>query len=139
MAEATDTTGLALRARQALDALVYAVAWVVVLAAVAAVVSLPFGDALVGVKFVLFFVGFFIFGVSTFQLRPTPPWKGDEDEPSGEREVTRFEALVQRVSPTERHGLSPDERLSPPAKLFVASVLALCVSYVMEIGFDVAA
>jgi hypothetical protein len=138
MASSTDRP-VALRARQALDALAYAVAWVLAVIAVAAVVSLPFGGVLVGVKFVLFFVGFFVFGVSAFQLRPTPPWKGGEDESSGEREDTPFEGLVRRAPLLERNVLASDERLPPPAKLFVASVLALCVSLVLEVGFDVAA
>lgn len=127
------------RARQALDALVYAIAWVAVLVAVSAVVSFPVGGGWVGVKFVLFFVGFFLFGLSAFRLRPTPPWKDDNGGTSGEREETRFQAFVQRLPPLGRYGLAPDERLSTAAKLFVASVLALLVSFVMETGFGVTA
>jgi hypothetical protein len=128
----------ALRARQALDALVYAVAFVAVLVALAAIVSVPLGAGWVGVKYVLFFVGFFLFGLSTLRLRPTPPWK-DGDEAIDERDESRFQAAVQRLPPLTRYGLAPDERLPPPAKLFVASVLVLLTSFVMETGFGVAA
>lgn len=127
----------AFRLRQALDALVYAVAFVAVLVVLAAVVSVPIGWGLVGVKFALFFVGFFLFGLSALQLRPTPPWK--DDEPNDEREETRFQAAVQRLPPLGRYGLPPDDRLPPPAKLFVASVLVLLTSFVMEAGFGIAA
>jgi hypothetical protein len=128
----------AFRLRQALDALVYAVAFVTVLVALAAVVSVPLGWGLVGVKFALFFVGFFLFGLSALQLRPTPPWKG-ADEPTDERTETRFQAAVQRLPPLGRYGLAPDDRLPPPAKLFVASVLVLLTSFVMETSFGIAA
>ena len=130
----------AFRLRQALDALVYAIAFVTVLVALAAVVSFPVGGGWVGVKFALFFVGFFLFGLSAFQLRPTPPWKEDESDTSdGERDETRFQAAVQRLPPLGRYGLAPDDRLSPAAKLFLASVVVLLVSYVMEAGFGVVA
>jgi hypothetical protein len=128
----------AFRLRQALDALVYAVAFVAALVVLAAVVSVPIGWGWVGVKYALFFVGFFLFGLSTLQLRPTPPWK-DEDETVDERAETGFQAAVQRLPPLGRYGLAPDERLPPPAKLFVASVLVLLTSFVMETGFGVAA
>jgi hypothetical protein len=128
----------ALRLRQALDAFVYAVAFVAVLVVLAAIVSVPLGWGLVGVKFALFFVGFFVFGISVFQLRPTPPWK-DDDETTDEREETRFQAAIQRLPPLGRYGLAPDERLPTPAKQFVASVLVLLTSFVMEAGFGIAA
>lgn len=126
------------RMRQALDALVYGIVWVAALVLVSAVVSFPVGGGWVGVKYTLFFVGFFLFGLSVFQLRPTPPWKDDESVTSDGREETRFQAFVQRVPPLGRYGLAPDERLPTAAKLFVASVLALVVSFVMETGFGVA-
>jgi hypothetical protein len=128
------------RARQALDVLMYAVVWVATLVAASAVVSFPLGGGWVGVKYTLFFVGFFLFGLSALQLRPTPPWKRDGSEmTSGEREETRFQAFVQRLPPLGRYGLAPDERLPAAVKLFVASVLALLVSFVMETSFGVAA
>lgn len=127
----------AFRLRQTLDALVYAVAFVAALVALAALVSVPFGWGLVGVKFALFFVGFFVFGISAFQLRPTPPWK--DDDPADERGETRFQAAVQRLPPLGRYGLAPDDRLPTPAKQFLASVLVLLTSFVMEAGFGIAA
>jgi hypothetical protein len=128
----------ALRLRQTLDALVYSLVFVAVLVALAAAVSFPLGAGWVGVKFALFFVGFFLFGLSALRLRPTPPWK-DEDPASDDRDESRFQAVVQRLPPLGRYGLAPEERLPPPAKLFVASVLVLVTSFVMEAGFGVAA
>jgi hypothetical protein len=130
--------GQARRARQALDVLMYAVVWVATLVAVSAVVSFPLGGGWVGVKYVLFFVGFFLFGLSALRLRPTPPWK-DDRETSGEREETRFQAFVQRLPPLGRYGLAPDERLSAATKLFIASVLSLVFSYLLETVFGIKA
>jgi hypothetical protein len=126
------------RARQALDAATYAAVVVVCIAAAAAVVSLPLGGGLVGVKYALFFVGFLVFGVSTFQLRPRPPWKDDTGETVGTRDESRFQRLVQRVPPLRRYGLVPDDRLSPAAKLFLSSLLMLAVSFTLEAVFGVA-
>lgn len=138
--ERATRTGPALRALQALDALIYGGAVVAVLICGSAVVSFPVGGGWVGVKYVLFFIGFLLFGTSAFQLRPKPPWKRENgDDESTKREETHFQALVQRVPPLGRYGLAPDERLSPEAKLFVASVLVLVVSYVMETSFGVVA
>ena len=131
--------GAILRARQALDVLVYAVAVVAVLVAVSAAVSFPVGGGWVGVKFVLFFLGFFMFGISTFQLRPKASWKREDDGDSSGRTETRFQSLVQRLPPLGRYGLEPSNRLSPAAKLFAASLFALLVSFVMETVFGVAA
>ncbi|WP_160134329.1 DUF7555 family protein [Halococcus salsus] len=124
------------RARQALDAATYAVVVVLCVAAAAAVVSLPLGWGLVGVKYALFFAGFLVFGVSTLWLRPTPPWKDDEGS-AGRREESRFQAAVQRAPPLRRYGLVPDDRLSPAAKLFLSSLLMLAVSFALETVFGV--
>lgn len=132
---------VALRARQALDVLVYAVAVTAAFVAASALVSFPVGSGWVGVKFALFFLGFFLFGISTFQLRPKSSWKRDDEEPDtpDERTETGFQALVQRIPPLGRYGLPPDDRLSPAAKLFAASLFVLLVSFVMETTFGVAA
>ena len=127
------------RARQALDALVYAVALVAVLVTIAGAVSFPVGGGWVGVKFVLFFVGFFLFGLSAFQLRPKALWKRDDEAMTDQREETRFQAFVQRLPPLGRYGLAPNERLSSPVKLFIASILMLLLSYVLETSFGVVA
>ena len=127
-------------ARQVLDALMYAVVWVITLVSVAAMVSFPLGGGWLGVKYILFFIGFLVFGISAIQLRPKPPWKHDDaSSDSGEREETRFQTFVQRFPPLGRYGLDPDDRLPAPAKLFVASIFSLVLSYILEVGFDIKA
>ena len=125
------------RTRQALDAVVYGVVVVAAVVVVSAVISVPIGWGLVGVKYALFFLGFFLFGFSAFRLRPTPPWKDSEDPER--REESRFGAFVQRIPPLDRYGLVPDDRLSTAARLFVASLLMLALSFLLETVFGVAA
>jgi len=141
------------RARQALDAVVYALAVAAVVFLAGLAVGVALGGALVTAKFVMFVVGLLLFGYGTFKLRPDPPWgtesgedgelKVVENEPSGSvvgaREETRFQAAVQRVPPLSRYALAPDERLSPGAKLFLASLAVLGWSYALETVFGVAA
>jgi len=141
------------RARQALDAAVYALAVAAVVFLAGLAVGLVLGGALVTAKFVMFVVGLGLFGYGTFKLRPDPPWgtesgedgelKVVENEPSGRvvgaREETRFQAAVQRIPPLSRYPLAPDERLSPGAKLFLASLAVLGWSYALETVFGVAA
>jgi len=101
-------------------------------------VSFVGGGGWGGVKYLLFFVGFLLFGITAFGLRPTGAWT-ESSASSPNREETRFQAVVQATPPLRRYDLAPDERLPVAAKLFVASVLVLGVSFAMERVFGVTA
>ena len=117
-----------------LDALVYAVgvAVAVVLSVVATLASFAVGGGWSGVKYLLFLVGFFVFGVTAFSLRPAGAWTDRDEGSAGTCGETRFQAAVQATPPLRRYDLAPNERLRPAAKLFVASLLVLGVSFAME-------
>lgn len=148
-------------ARRLLDLAVYAVGTTVVVAAALLPPSLLAGVGLNGVKFGLFLGGVLAFGYATVLLWPSRPVEDeigqrdrqgtnpegagrgaepiesrDEVEP---REETRFESLVGRVPPLDRYEVAPADRLHPGAKLYVASLLMLAVSYVMEAVFGIRA
>lgn len=141
------------RARQAVDAVVYAVAVAGVVFGLGLAVGLLAGGGLVTAKFVMFVVGILAFGYATFQLRPDPPWDTEEteegeikvtrNEPDGRvmggRDETRFQAAVQRIPPLPWYSLPPDERLSVAFKLFLASLATLAGSFVLEAVFGVTA
>jgi hypothetical protein len=141
------------RARQVVDALVYANAVAAVVFAVGVGVGLVTGRGLVAAKHTMFFVGILTFGIATFKLRPDPPWdtertddgeiKVTKNEPNGRvvggREETRFQSVVQRIPPLPWYSLPPDDRLPVGAKLFVASLATLAWSFVMETVFGVVA
>jgi hypothetical protein len=127
------------RGRRALDAVAYAVAVTAVVGALSGVASLAAGAGLVGVKYGLFVVGILLFGVATFKLRPSPP---DSDGgraflPVDRRGESSFQAAVQRALPA-RYRVPPGDRLSDAVRLFLASLLALATSYLMERIFGIA-
>lgn len=122
-----------------LDALVYAIGVAIVLVIASTLASFAVGGGWGGVKYLLFFVGFLLFGVTAFGLRPAGAWTESDGRSSANREETRLQALVQATPPLRRYDLAPAERLSVAAKLFVASVLVLGVSFAMERVFGVAA
>lgn len=127
-------------ADRVLDVLMYAVSVTVVFALLSAIVSLPFGNVLTGIKWGLFIVGWITVAYASFQLRPTASWKRvetDETDGSGQREETRFQALIQRLPPLRRRSLPPEQRLSLPLKLFISGVFVLATSFLMETAFGV--
>jgi len=141
------------RARQVVDALVYANAVAAAVFAVGLAIGLLAGGGLVTAKYVMFFVGLLTFGFATFKLRPDPPWdtertedgeiKVTRNEPDGRvvggREESRFQSAVQRIPPLPWYSLPPDDRLSVAVKLFVGSLATLAWSFVMETVFGVVA
>ncbi len=140
------------RLRQALDALVYAIVVTGLVFLIGAIVSFALGGGFVGVKYFLFFVGILLFGYGTFSLYPSRRWKVDRSEGNveierstntgeviGSREETRFQSAVQQVPPLTQYSLPPQERLSPGAKLFIASLVVLLTSFLMESVFGVSA
>lgn len=131
---------LLFRGRQVLDALVYAVALTAVVLIVSAVISFVVGSAWVGVKYLMFLVGIGMFGVATFKLRPTSPLKDTEQLSANQRGTSPFQTVMANHAPIDLNRFAPKEnhRLSDGVKLFLASVLILVVSFVMETIFGIA-
>lgn len=119
--------------RKLLDTLAYAVALSLVVFLTTTAVSFALGAGWGGVKYLLFVLGFLAFGVGAFLLRPTPAWR---DEPLVQRTgQTPFERAVRRL--LGERALAPDQQLPTGARLFVAGLLLLAVSFVMESVFGV--
>ncbi|GAB7093224.1 hypothetical protein JCM30237_03760 [Halolamina litorea] len=140
-----DGGGARFRLRQALDALVYGVAFTLVTGVVAAGLSFALGGGWFGVEFALFVGGAALLAYASFQLRPAKRWDvsfeedgyritrpGDGGRVLGSREESRFQASVQRVPPLPWVGLPVEARLSPAAKLFVAGATMLAASVLLE-------
>ena len=119
--------------RKLLDLLAYAVVLGLLVFLATAAVSFALGGGWGGVKFLLFVLGFLGMGVGAFFLRPTPPWR---DEPLVQRTgETPLERLVRRL--LGGRALDPDQQYPPSARVLVAGVLLLVVSFVMETVFGV--
>ncbi|WP_129114163.1 DUF7555 family protein [Halegenticoccus tardaugens] len=123
--------------RRIADALSYVAVLTGLLFAAATAASFALGAGFVGAKHLLFYAGFALFGYSTLRLRPKPSWKRERDgAESSPREETRFQRLA-RVPLPESWVLPPEERVPPPAKLFVGSLAVLATSAAMEFVFGV--
>lgn len=125
-----------LRTQQAVDALVYIGAVTLVLFTISTLLSFAIGGGWPGVKNMLFVLGFLAFGVAAFQLRPSAPWK---DESDASRDETPFERLTYRVLPLRGTALPVNDRMRGSTKLFLASLLTLFVSLMMEFGLGIGA
>jgi hypothetical protein len=127
-----DPSGASL-ARRLLDTLVYAVALSLVAFLATTATSFAVGAGWGGVKYLLFVLGFLAFGAGAFLLRPTAAWR---DEPIVQRTgLTPFERAVRRL--LGDRALAPDQQLPAGVRVFVAGLLMLGVSFVMESVFGV--
>jgi hypothetical protein len=119
--------------RKLVDALAYAVVLSVGVFLVTTAVSFALGGGWGGVKYLLFVLGFLAFGVGALFLRPTPPWR---DEPLVQRSgETPFERFVRRL--LGDRALASDQQFPAAARVFLAGILLLAVSFVMETVFGV--
>jgi hypothetical protein len=119
--------------RKLLDTLAYAVVLSVLVFLATTAVSFALGGRWGGVKYLLFVLGFLGLGAGAFFLRPTPPWR---DEPLVQRTgQTPFERFVRRL--LGRYALDPDQQYPAAARVLVAGVILLAVSFVMETVFGV--
>lgn len=132
---------------QVLDVLAYAVAVAVLSFCSGVLVSLPFGGSWYVIEAVMFLEGWILFGYGTFKLRPAPAWKqnrggvrgkvretlalGDDDAP-GTRADSRVEAIVTSVPGLRERVPRPDDRFPMGAKLFVAGIVVLLSSFLLE-------
>lgn len=143
-----------------LDSLVYGVAVTVVVTGLGGVISLATGGAWVRLKVFLFLVGFLLFGFATITLwRSSSPKEaevigpeestrtaqstapGEPASPAGtdgeRRKRSPFESALARFAPSVDTMVPVEQRFPPALKLFVASLLVLGLSVVMEVVFGV--
>lgn len=114
--------------------------------AVGAVLSFALGDGLLTLKYLLFVVGFLMFGVGSVGIqpnvrRPSMMQRDDESSPRGsilgslstdsDTEYS-FEERIQRLPPLRDEQLPVVDRVSRDWKLFAASLVVLGVSLLLE-------
>jgi hypothetical protein len=119
------------------------VLWVVAVGGAIVSGSVVIGLAMEGgftiAKRILFVVGFLLFGVSSFMLRPKPP-KGEDDDgvmDVDEPDETRIEGYLQQVPPLRDNPIPADQRVNRNVKLFLVSIAVLATSFLMETVFGV--
>lgn len=121
-------------ARRLVDAFARAVILTTLVITVSAAISFALGGRWLGVKYILFVVGFFALGIGGILSRPTPAWR-DEPYVSRSGESTPFQALVDRL--LGGFALAPRERFPTGVRVLLAGVLMLAISFVMETVFGV--
>lgn len=121
-----------------LELVLWVVAVTAVIVAIASVLGLAMQGDLVVAKQILFVVGFLLFGVSSFLLRPKPPKKESDDRLSFDSmDEHRLEKSIQRVPPLRDNPIPIDQRVNRNVKLFLTSIALLVVSFAMETVFGV--
>lgn len=137
------------RARQAVDAIGYAVAVAALVTAAALLAAtVAFDDRSGGVVVLTFVAGWLITGYGILQLRPRAAWKSDDPEDgvdpadsgtdgttASDREETAFQSAVRSLPPLRWYPIPPDRRLPDRAKVVLAGIAVLAVS----LGVDVVA
>jgi hypothetical protein len=107
-----------------------------------AILAVVFGDGLLTLKYLLFVVGFLLFGLGSVVL-----WRGSRRRPSIWPSVgpdvdapneLGFERRLWDLPGLRGAYLAPDDRVSRPVKLFLTGLAVLAVSYTMEAVFGIA-
>ncbi|WP_232686754.1 DUF7555 family protein [Halobacterium zhouii] len=127
---------------QLFDLVTYVVATTLLFVAASAVLAVAVGSRVApGVKYGLFVFGWLAFGYATYLLFPTQAWEDDDDgrdpfgvPPNGE---TGFQSLVQDLPPARFRRIQPNHRLPTGIRLFLASLLMLGTSIVLEQAFGI--
>lgn len=133
----------------AADVLTYAGVVAILISVIAVVVGIMTGGGLVRGKTIIFLVGFAMLAYATIRLWPTDPEEfGRGSSPEMQIESDTPDLTDEDDSPIETisHSIPPARWLeSPPpeyrwsraGKLFIASLLLLLISIVLERGFGV--
>lgn len=128
--------------------------WVVTVSAavvaVGAVLSFALGDGLLTLKYLLFVVGFLMFGVGSIGIQPRSMRRRAKEragEDTGRPTLGSlstddgseygFEERLHTLPPLRDEWLPPDDRVSRDWKLFVTSLVVLAVSLWLEVGVGV--
>lgn len=124
--------------RMAIDALAYAVVVTAGSLVLALVLGIAIGGSVVLAKLLLFLAGWLMLAVATFRLWPRSPESGGapvtRPHPArrGGLERTRVEGVADAVPPLR--GMRPPPRqFSPASKLFLASLVVLFTSLLLEV------
>lgn len=124
-----------------LEAVYWVAAVALMLAVGVGVLAFVFGDGWLTLKYLLFVIGFLIFGVGSWALwarsrkRPTI-WPSVDVGPDRDDELW-FEPWLWELPGLRGEWLPARDRVSRPLKLFLTGLAVLALSYLMESVFGV--
>lgn len=127
-----------------LDVVAYAVTVTGLATAVALALGIATGGGFVRGKALLFVIGWLLLAYATVRLWPTSPEDLEPAESGNGRSVpanvagSRVQSIARALPPVRwMRQPSPDDRVSPSGKLFVAGCAVLLASFLMETVFGV--
>lgn len=127
---------LSVLARAWADAVAYAVVLAVLVSGIAVATGIATGGGFVRGKALLFVCGWLLIGYGTVRLWPSSV--EDLSGPTMSARGTRLEGIVRRLPPLRWLRLpSPTDRVRVAGKVFLAGVVVLGVSLLMETWFGV--
>lgn len=129
--------------RTTVDALAYAGVVAAGTIVLALALGIAIGGSVVLGKVLLFIAGWAFVGLATVRLWPKSPRQvalegesGPPSQPARTGDTTRIEGVANDLPPL-RWMQRPARRLSPPTKLFIAGLLVLLASFLLEVVFAV--
>ena len=105
---------------------------------VSLILGFVIGGGLLMAKYAMFVLGFLLVGIGSLGLQPQRPHK-DEKPLVLDTSQNRLEARIQELPPLRDEQLRFERRIGRAPKLFVAGLVVLGVSILLEFGFGVVA
>lgn len=117
------------------------VLWVLVVggavSAAAILAGYVVGGTLLSAKYGVFVVGALLFGIGSLGIQPTPSYKEKKRISLDSTHQHGLEKRIQSLPPLRDRELPYEQRIGRNKKLFIASLLVLGVSLVMEFGLGI--
>ncbi|WP_449404332.1 DUF7555 family protein [Halapricum desulfuricans] len=109
----------------------------VMIVGVSAVGAVLFGSGLLTLKYILFVVGFVLFGIGSFGIQPKSPRKRKKRITVDSDDPLAFEERIQQLPPLDDNPVPHPDRISRNVKVFVTSLVVLGVSLILEYALGV--
>lgn len=118
---------------RAVDLIVWVCAVAAAIVAVSGGASFLFGNGLLTLKYVLFYIGFLLFGLGSFGIQPKRPSKDTKRITVESDSAWGFEERLHDLPPLRDLQIPVEDRVSRDVKVFVTSLVVLGVSLVLEL------
>lgn len=121
-----------------LDAAVYAVVLATIVTLGSFIIGIAAGGGLVLGNVITFVSGWGLIGYATFRLWPSSPEDLTRGNVITPEQQSRLQGTIRRLPPVRWYKPAPQEQLTVGAKIFWAGVVTLAVSYLLEVGANIA-
>lgn len=125
------------RRYRAIEFILWVATVTIIVVSISVGIGLITGGGLLTAKYILFTVGFLLFGVSSLALQPKKPHHDKKRISLESQFQSRLEKRIQRIPPLRNEPLAFDRRIRRAFKSFVTSLLLLGISFFMEFGLGI--